>query len=53
MNDYNTLEGEKKRAFLAVIISGLIMGSIYYIISITYETSEDSSHINKILNKSM
>jgi len=29
MGDYNTLNGEKKRIVWAVIIAGLIIGSIY------------------------
>ena len=29
MGDYNTLQGEKKRIVWAVIIAGLIIGSIY------------------------
>ncbi len=31
IGDYNTLKGEKKRIFWAVIIAGLIIGSIYLV----------------------
>lgn len=29
MSDYQTLEGEKKRVVLAVILAGLILGTIF------------------------
>ena len=29
MGDYNTLKGEKRRIFWAVIVAGLIIGTIY------------------------
>lgn len=31
MSDYNTLSGEKRRIVWAVIIAGLIIGSVFYI----------------------
>ncbi len=31
MGDYNTLAGEKRRIVWAVIIAGLIIGTIYYV----------------------
>ena len=34
MNNYNTFEGEKKKAFLAVMTSVLIMGIIYILVSV-------------------
>ena len=46
IGDYNTLKGEKKRVIWAVIIAGLIIGSIYVIASKSYATVEDSLKID-------
>ncbi|MEA1982330.1 MAG: hypothetical protein U9N39_02200 [Campylobacterota bacterium] len=42
IEDYNTLKGEKKRIVWAVIIAGLIIGTIYVVASKSYGTVEDS-----------
>ena len=31
LGDYNTLKGEKRRIFWAVIVAGLIIGTIYLV----------------------
>jgi amino acid transporter len=36
IGDYNGLKGEKKRVVRAVIIAGLIIGSLYVIIANSY-----------------
>jgi|GEM_PF-468601 hypothetical protein len=40
IGDYNTLKGEKKRIVWAVIIAGLIIGSIY-LVARTYFVPSD------------
>jgi len=47
IGDYNTLKGEKRRIFWAVIIAGLIIGTVYlaarsyFVPSDTIETKDD------------
>jgi hypothetical protein len=47
MSDYNTLKGEKRRIVWAVIIAGLIIGTIYlaarsyYVPNDSIETQDD------------
>jgi len=36
ISDYHTLKGQKKRVVRAVILSGLIIGSIYAIVANSY-----------------
>jgi hypothetical protein len=36
ISDYNGLKGEKKRVVRAVILAGLIIGSIYVIVANSY-----------------
>jgi len=45
IGDYNTLKGEKKRIVWAVIIAGLIMGSIYVIASNSFGNVDDQIKI--------
>ena len=42
IEDYNTLKGEKKRVVWAVVLAGLIIGSIYVGVSSVYGTVDDS-----------
>jgi len=42
IEDYNTLKGEKKRIVWAVIIAGIIIGTIYVVASNIYATPSDS-----------
>ncbi|MBN2815621.1 MAG: hypothetical protein JXQ67_02995 [Campylobacterales bacterium] len=42
IEDYNTLKGEKKKVVLAVILAGLIIGTIYVVASKAYATPSDS-----------
>lgn len=50
---YNNFQAEKKRAYLAVILSGLIMGSLYAVVSVNHNNANDTLHISKTLNKSI
>jgi len=45
IGDYNTLKGEKKKIVWAVIIAGLIMGSIYVIASNSFGNVNDQIKI--------
>jgi len=52
IEDYNTLKGEKKRVVWAVILAGLIIGSIYVVVNAVYGPGEDSITVEKsIKNK--
>lgn len=42
ISDYSTLEGNKKKVVIAVILSGLIIGIIYTIAYNVYDNSEDA-----------
>ena len=48
MGDYNTLSGEKRRIVWAVIIAGLIIGSIFYIAKAIY-VPNDAIETNDIV----
>ena len=41
MGDYNTLKGEKKRIVWAVIIAGLLIGTVYMIAYKIYNNKAD------------
>lgn len=47
ISDYNSLSREKRKAIWAVILSGLIMGSIYTIVSFKYNTPDDKIQLNE------
>lgn len=47
ISDYDTLKGEKKRIVWAVIIAGLIIGSIYVIASKIYTNDGDNIPVEK------
>ena len=47
MSDYDTLKGEKKKIVWAVIISGLIIGSIYVIASKVFTNEGDNIPVEK------
>jgi len=50
MSDYNTLKGEKKRIVWAVIIAGLIIGSIY-LAARTYFVPSDAIPTNDTITE--
>ncbi len=41
IEDYNTLQGEKRRVVWAVVLAGVIMGIVYGVISSVYDKSSD------------
>lgn len=41
IEDYETLKGEKKRVFWAIILAGLIMGGVYAVVSSVYGGADD------------
>lgn len=41
ISDYNTLEGEKRRIVWAVIVAGLILGSIFVAAKTYYSSVDD------------
>lgn len=47
ISDYNSLSQEKKKVVLAVILSGLIMGAIYTLVSLKYNTPDDKIQVNE------
>ncbi len=47
ISDYDTLKGEKKRIVWAVVLAGIIMGSIYAIASSIYDTPQDSIKVKE------
>ena len=50
IGDYNTLKGEKRRIVWAVIIAGLVIGSIY-LAARTYFVPDDMIQINDPITK--
>jgi xanthine/uracil permease len=49
IGDYNTLKGEKKKIVRTVIISGLILGTLYGIVANLYDGVDDSIKVeNKV-----
>ncbi len=51
IEDYNTLKGEKRRVVWAVIIAGLVIGSIYVGAKTVFSDVEDSIPINDTITK--
>ncbi len=49
IDDYNTLSGEKKKIFWAVIIAGLIIGSTYVIASKIFTNAEDNLPVQETI----
>jgi hypothetical protein len=47
ISDYNTLKGEKKRVVLAVIITGIIIGSVYTIVKSLYSNVDDGIKVEQ------
>lgn len=45
ISDYNTLKGEKKRIVWAVIIAGLLIGTVYMIAYKIYNGEDDMLHV--------
>lgn len=43
ISDYNTLSGEKKKVFYAIVIASLIMGVVYTVASSFYDGEEPTS----------
>ena len=50
MGDYNTLKGEKRRIVWAVIIAGLVIGSIY-LVARAYFIPDDMIQVNDPITK--
>jgi len=50
IEDYNTLSGEKRKIVWAVIISGLIFGSIYAVAQSYYGTVDDAIVITETVD---
>lgn len=51
IEDYNTLKGSKKKVVWAVIISGLIIGSIFVAAKMFYGSTEDTMVVNESIGK--
>ncbi|MDP2851727.1 MAG: hypothetical protein Q8O20_11720 [Sulfuricurvum sp.] len=51
IEDYNTLEGSKKKVVWAVIISGLLIGSIFLVAKMVYGDVEDSVPVSEKIGK--
>ena len=49
IEDYNTLSGEKRKTVWAVIIAGLIIGSIYAAAQSYYGTVDDAIVTNETI----
>jgi hypothetical protein len=45
--DYNSLEGEKRRVVVAVVLAGILMGIIYTIASNIYNGPEDTIKVEE------
>ncbi|RLA73275.1 MAG: hypothetical protein DRG24_00660 [Epsilonproteobacteria bacterium] len=50
IEDYNTLSGEKRKIVWAVIISGMIIGSIYAVAQSYYGTVDDAIVITETVD---
>ncbi len=48
IEDYNTLKGEKRKIVWAVILAGLIIGTIFAAAKVLYGTVDDEIHTEKI-----
>ncbi len=51
IEDYNTLKGEKRRIVWAVIIAGLVIGSIYVGAKALFSDVEDSIPLDDTITK--
>lgn len=51
IGDYNTLSGEKKRVVLAVIVAGIIIGSLFAIAKYIYDGPKDTIQIEETIDK--
>ncbi len=51
IGDYNTLKGEKRRVVWAVIVAGLVIGSIYVGAKAMFSDVEDSIPVNDTITK--
>ena len=51
ISDYDTLKGEKKRIVWAVVLSGLMMGSIYVGANALFGKANDSIPTNDKIGK--
>jgi hypothetical protein len=49
ISDYNSLQGEKKRVVWAVVITGLLIGSIYVIANKIYGDADDTIKVEKTI----
>jgi len=49
IGDYNELKGEKKRIVWAVIIAGIVIGSIYVLVNTIYGDAEDKIKVEKTI----
>lgn len=47
IGDYDTLKGEKKKIVWAVIIAGLIIGTVYVVASKVYTNEEDNIQVEQ------
>jgi len=51
IEDYDTLKGSKKKVVWAVIISGLLIGSIFLAAKMVYGDVEDSVPVSEKIGK--
>jgi len=51
IEDYNTLKGSKKRVVWAVIISGLLIGSIFVAAKLYYGSADDTLPVSESIGK--
>ena len=51
IGDYNTLSGEKRKIVWAVIIAGLIIGTVYAVAQSYYGTVDDAIVITETIGK--
>ncbi|MBD3799012.1 hypothetical protein [Sulfuricurvum sp.] len=51
IDDYDTLKGSKKKVVWAVIVSGLIIGSIFVAAKMFYGSTEDTIVVNESIGK--
>jgi hypothetical protein len=49
IGDYNSLQGEKKRVVWAVVITGLLIGSIYVVANKIYGDADDTIKVEKTI----
>ena len=52
IGDYNTLEGEKRKVVLAVILASLIIGTIYVLVGSNYSTVDDQLETGNVIKVS-